>query len=266
MSTGWSAPAVGALCDELIGTASALAAVMRQVADAASPAVGVWTVGEAAAHVSGSADYFLGAARGDRVRERIDQVDVANARALAAEHERDPRRLAARLEAGEAALAAFAREADDDPLVQPFEGVEVPLSTLLGIELGELLVHGFDIANAAGLGWRISPEAALLTLQAYLPLLPFVLDRGRARGLRLALEIRVRGMRPMVVSIADQRLAVHRANRGARVDAHMAVSPVAYLLLTWNRVPAWKAIVRGQLLVWGRHPGRAAQLGDLMLL
>ena len=41
-----------------------LAAVMRQVRDPAVRAVGVWSIGETAAHVSGSSGYFLAAARG----------------------------------------------------------------------------------------------------------------------------------------------------------------------------------------------------------
>lgn len=75
----------------------------------------------------------------------------------------------------------------------------MPLSTLLGIEFGELLVHGFDIASAAGLDWRIDPAAALVTLQAYLPLFPYMLDTSQAHGARLVLEIRIRGMRPVVL-------------------------------------------------------------------
>ena len=123
-------------------------------------------------------------------------------------------------------------------------------------------MHGFDIARAAHLPWSIDPTAALVTLQGYLPLMPYTLDVGRAQGVRLALEIRIRGMRPVVVSIADGALVVHESGE-QQVDAHIAATPTAYLLLMWNRIPAWQPLLSGQLLVWGRRPWRALELGRL---
>ena len=264
MATRRAPPQVEALCVALERASAQVAAVMRQVTDPSGRAVGTWSIGEVAAHVSGSADYFLGAARGVAVLERLDEVDAVNARSLAEDPERDPRILADRLEQGERSLVAFARSLDGDRTVQPFEGVEVPMSTTLGIELGELLVHGFDMARAAGLEWRIDPGAALITLQAYLPLFPYTLDTGRARGVRLALDMRIRGMAPVVVSIVEGRLAILDPG-AAPVDAHLSAAPVAYLLLMWNRIPMWVPVLRSQLLVWGRRPWRAAELGALML-
>lgn len=255
-------PLVRPLCDVLLDTSTSLAAVMRQVRDPTARAVGVWSIGETAAHVSGSSGYFLAAARGERGLERLDEVDQANAQALAADPERDPVRLADRLESGEQALVAFARQVQGDPPVHPFEGVEVPLSTLLAIELGELLVHGFDIARAAHLPWPIDPAAAVLTLQGYLPLMACTLDVARARGVQLAVEIRIRRMRPVVVVIADDALVVDES-AGQRVDAHIAATPTAYLLLMWNRIPPWKPLLSGQFLIWGLRPWRALELGRL---
>ena len=262
VSTTMSDSLVMPLCDALLDTSSALAAVMRQVRDPTVRAVGVWSIGETAAHVSGSSRYFLAAARGEGVLERLDDVDRSNAQALATDPERDPGRLADRLETGERALVGFARQVEGDPAVHPFEGVEVPLSTLLAIELGELLVHGFDIARAAHLPWPLDPAAAILTLQGYLPLMPHTLNAARAHDVRLALEIRIRSMRPVVVSIADSELVVDDSGE-RRVDAHIAATPTAYLLLMWNRIPPWQPLLTGQLLIWGRRPWRALELDRL---
>lgn len=68
-------------------------------------------------------------------------------------------------------MVAYAREVKGDPPVSPFADVEVPFSTMLGIELSEVLVHGFDIARAARLPWSIDPGHAVLTHEVYLPLL-----------------------------------------------------------------------------------------------
>ena len=259
-----SAGRVGALCDTLALSRAQLSAVMRQITDPSPTAVGTWSIGETAQHMSGSAEYFLAAALGEADLERLDEVDASNARELAANPERDPRVLAERFDKGGEALVAFARQVDGDPTVTPFAGVEVPLSALLGLELGEVLVHGRDIAQAAGLPWHIDPLHALLTLEAYLPLLPFTLDRQRAAGVRLALELRVRGIRPIVVRIQDGTLVVEDF-RGQEVDAHLSAEPVTYLLLMWNRISPWKPLLRGQLFAWGRRPWRVTELGSLLV-
>jgi hypothetical protein len=237
---------------------------MRSVSDPARTAVGFWSIGDTCAHVSGSGGYFLGALRGEVELERIDEVDSSNAKGLADSPERDPGRLADRLVVGERALVQHARAVGDDPPAHPFEGVEVPMSTVLGIELGELLVHGFDIARAAGLPWTIDRRDALLTLRAYLPLFPFTLDPVRAVGVHLDLEMRIRGMAPIVVHVADGTLTV-ASPAGGRVHAHLWADPVAYLLLMWARVPVWRPLLSGQLLIWGRQPWRAGELASLML-
>ena len=262
MSTTMNDSLVTPLCDVLLETSSALAAVMRRVTDPTVRAVGVWSIGETAAHVSGSSRYFLAAARGEGGLERLDDVDRSNAQALAADPERDPGRLADRLASGERALVGFARQVEGDPQVSPFAGVEVPLSTLLAIELGELLVHGFDIARAARLPWTIDPTAAIRTLRGYLPLMPHTLNVARAHDVRLTVEIRIRSMRPVVVSIADDELVVDESGE-RRVDAHIAAAPTAYLLLMWNRIPPWQPLLSGQLLIWGRRPWRALELARL---
>lgn len=257
------APAVASLCDMLEVVSARLAVLMRTIEDPSPPAVGAWSIGETAAHVSGSGSRFLRAVRGGPP-ERVDDLAAANARALAVLPERDPRRLADRLEAGDAELVAHARRIGGDPLAQLFEGVDVPLSTVLSIELGELLVHGFDIARAAERPWSIEAEHAGLALRGYLPLLPFLLDRARAEGVRLALDLRVRGMAPVVVRVADGALGVEPA-LDQLVDAHISVDPAACLLLVWSRIPPWQPLIRGQLVIWGRRPWRAGELAGLLV-
>ena len=56
---------VGALCDALTAVRAQLSVVMRQITDPSPTAVGAWSVGETAQHLSGSAEYFLAAARGE---------------------------------------------------------------------------------------------------------------------------------------------------------------------------------------------------------
>lgn len=263
MSTISFSPSVDALCDALVVSGRRLSAIMRQVTDPSPRAVGTWTIGETAHHVSGSAQYLLAAARGEAELERIDEVDASNARALAENPERDPQVLADRFDRGEEALVAYARRAGGDPAVSPYVDVEVPLSALLGLELGEVLVHGFDIARAAGLRWHIERAHAVLTTQAVLPLLPYTLDRERAAGIRLAIDLRLRTMAPLVVRVQEGTLTFERYN-GQRVDCHIAADPVVYLLLAFNRIGPGKPMLRGQLVTWGRRPWRVNNFQALL--
>ena len=64
------ATSVNALCDALVVSREKLSATMRQVTDPSPRAVGTWTIGETAQHVSSSAEYFLAAARGEADLER----------------------------------------------------------------------------------------------------------------------------------------------------------------------------------------------------
>ena len=230
-----------------------MSGLMRQVTDPARPAVGFWTIGETARHVAGSPEYFLGVARGDRVPERLDEVAAGNARALAEDPERDPRILVTRYEQGIRELAGYAGTVTGDPMAEPFAGVRVPLSTVLAVELGETLVHGFDIARAAGLPWRIGTVHAIRTHEGYLPLLPFMLNSERAAGLRLRVELRVRGMARTLLTIENEALRVE-APSGQPADFRLSADPVAYLLLTWHRISPWLPMLRGQVVAWGRRP------------
>jgi hypothetical protein len=181
---------VDAICDALVASRAKLSAVMRQITDPSPHAVGTWIIGETARHLSGSAEYFLAAARGEADLERLDEVDAGNARDLVDNPERDPRVLADRFDRGGEALVAYAWQVDGDPAVTPFAGVEVPFSTLLGVEL------------RGGARTRLRHCARRR---------PSMAHRPATRRAGLAIDLRVRGMRPVVARIQDGTLTVDEA-------------------------------------------------------
>jgi uncharacterized protein (TIGR03083 family) len=236
----------------LVRSAEELASLLRQIDDPSPKAVGVWSIGETANHVAGSHEYFLTAARGAPL-ESLDEVDAGNARSLAADPERDPSVLADRLEAGAKELVRYARTVDGNPTVEPFIGVHVPLSTLLAIELAELLVHGYDIARATGLPWRIMPSDAVAAQREFVALLPYLLDKKRSAGVRVSAELRIRGMEPLWVGVRDGVVELE-SPAGQKVDFTLSADPATYLLMSFNRVGPLRQLLRGRLLVWGRRP------------
>lgn len=126
---------VDSLSRALTEAGNNFASMLRRVHDADSPAIGSWTVGETAAHVARSAEYFLEAARAETTPVALDDVADHNAEFLADNLERDPGALADRFEDNELALLTYVRLLNGDPVVEVFDGVIVPMSTLLAVEL-----------------------------------------------------------------------------------------------------------------------------------
>lgn len=65
-------------------------AVMRQVTDRPAQAVGVWSIGDTAAHMSSSSHFLLDAGRGRGARERLDEIDAADAGGSTQQVDADP--------------------------------------------------------------------------------------------------------------------------------------------------------------------------------
>jgi uncharacterized protein (TIGR03083 family) len=266
MTTLLTGPTCETLGRALLESSAQLVALLRQVEDVSVPAVGVWNVGEVAAHVAGAPGYFLEAAQGAAELVPFDPecTAAANARFLQQDTQRDPRQLAERLEQDARALVTHAREAGGDPPVEPFEGVQVPLSSLLAIVLSEVLVHGWDIARGARLPWRIEPQHATLTATGTVPLLPFLVDPQATRGMQLRAELRIRHDARIVIAVDDGTLRVEPPST-TPVDFRLSVEPVAYLLVTFGRLPVWRAMLQGKMVTWGRRPWRAGELGVVFM-
>lgn len=229
-------------------------------------AIGVWTVGETAAHVAGSAEYFDQVLQGEAELMRLDPDGVAAHAdaALADEPRRQPADLAPRLDAGTNALAERAVAVDHDPYVELFQGVVVPVSTLVAVVLAEYLVHGWDIARAARQPWRIEREPAALALDGLTSLLPFLLDRRAAHNVQLRGELRIRWGSRMIITIENSRLQVAPGS-ATPVDFRLSVDPATYLLMSFGRRPVWQAVLSGGLTAWGRRPWRAGKLNELLM-
>ncbi|MFH1329134.1 MAG: maleylpyruvate isomerase family mycothiol-dependent enzyme [Actinomycetota bacterium] len=241
---------------------SRFAHMLRMVPDPTRPSVGFWSVGETAAHVASSASFFLAVARGEKEPERLDEVAADNAAFLASDPERDLRTLAERFEAGERALLAHVDRIDGDPPLELFEGVEVPLSTLLAVELAEVIVHGFDIARASGLTWRITRAEAAPAASGMLPLLPHAVDREAAAGRRARFELRIRGGSSATLEFAGGTLRLSPPIPQA-VDCRISADPMVYLLLSFGRIGPLRPMVQGKLTAWGRRPWLAASFPSL---
>ena len=255
--------AVEAVCQALLAYSSQFADALQHVPDPAARAVGSWSIAETAVHVSQSSPYFLAAARGQAEPENLNDNAATTVRMVAEEPERDLRVLAGRIVHGERELVAHARATGGDPPVTPFAGLQVPLSAMLGVELSELLVHGFDVTRAAGLAWPIEPADAAVALDGGLRVLPLLLDTRRAAGLRMRLMLHIRHGSPLVIVVDNATLRVEPAS-AQPVDCHVSVDPATFLLVSFHRISPVSAALTGKILTWGRKPWLLLRLQSVL--
>ena len=87
-------------------------------------------------------------------------------------------------------------------------GEKITADRALGILLGEVVVHGHDIAAALGRPWPIAPRHVELILNGVTMILPGWLDRDRTCGHTARYEVRLRGQGVHRFAFDDGRLTV----------------------------------------------------------
>ena len=246
-----------------------VATLVASAPDPGAPVPGSeWTVGDVAAHLALGAEAYVGYANGatDVV---FDVSDIAggslrrsSAARLEAEHERDLRALAARMEAAVTALLA-ASERPGAADVVTWNGEPMALGSMLGIGLGEFLVHGRDVARALDRPWPLQAGDARLVLAAALPLLPLLADPKTTAHAHATYDVRVRGGTRVTVAVDDGRVSV--GPPAPSVDCHVSADPVALLLVAYGRTSQWAPIATGKLVAWGRKPWLGPKLTSYLV-
>jgi hypothetical protein len=163
-------------------------------------------------------------------------------------------------------LAASAKLPPDHPMPsQYFQGeMALDLAGVTGAELGEVLVHGYDIAKATGRPWPLAADDARLALRAALRLTSAYGNPDTARGHTGGYDLRIRGGPRVVIRFTGGRASLEQPG-GAPVDCHILAAPVPLLLVLYGRTPQWGPIAKGQLVTWGRRPWRALGFKQLFL-
>jgi hypothetical protein len=243
-----------------IGSASRrVAALLHDVRDPSANAIGVWSVTQTARHLALSGEYFAAVAEGTADVHDLAHNAQGNVDAVAADPETDLAVLAARITAGDERLVSAALSTSEGVLVEPFAGVQVSIPVLLALELGELLVHGRDIASASGQPWAIDADDARCAMTAVGALLPHVIDPVAAGALSVVCDVRVRGGTRVLLRV-DRGTASLAEDGSLRPDAVLSGDPVTLLLISFNRIGLVPALLSGKLWVHGRKPWMIARL------
>ncbi|MEV6844077.1 maleylpyruvate isomerase N-terminal domain-containing protein [Actinoplanes sp. NPDC051411] len=251
------------LSGALRSAAGRTAAVIRAAGEPGARVPGLdWTVAETAVHLVHEFGDYTAYAQGRKKVAESDQSPsrrnaVANAAQLREDPDRDLGSLADRLgPAVDGFLAVPARE--ERVLVS--NGVWMTWSTMMSALLGELLVHGLDVARASRQPWRIGRDEALHVIAGVMAMVPDYLDRERAAGVTASFDLRLRGGPRHLISVADGE-AVVGCGSG---DCWIVADPVAFLLVGFGRAGQWGQIARGRMLAGGRKPWLATKFGTLI--
>jgi hypothetical protein len=244
-----------------------LVALVRSVPDANAASVGTWTVGDVAAHLSHVLRIDTDAIAGRPVPQAVVTaagMAEANAKMLAEDDERDPAVLAER-------IGTLANEFDDlasrsrAATVDWLQGVRLPPSAVTCHLLEECLLHGHDIAKAAGRRWPIRRHHALLAIEggvlpliAALPPTAFV-NQDKAGTFQARFEVRLRGGERAFMNFDGDSLTLDAADT-RDIDVHISADPAALMLVFIGRQRIWKPLLGGELTAWGRRPWKLARM------
>lgn len=251
-----------------------LAVLVAGIEDMDRPAKGLdWTVGETATHTLINVRNYTESLEGqlDRVRQYIPNVpgyrarmDAVISQTLAVEPPHDAAVLSTLLREQ---VAAFLQASDgqpgDKPVQTPWfdEGASLPVAVVTRLMLGELLIHGRDIARGVGSPWPIRRAEALLVLPSSFAMASTVFDPEAARGVTATFHIHVRGGSDYGIRIGDGAIDVAPWGQwDTRADCTLSVEPVAFFLLGYGRMSQWPLLAQGRLLAYGRKPWAALSL------
>ncbi|MFD7155218.1 hypothetical protein ACFV9C_11495 [Kribbella sp. NPDC059898] len=132
--------------------------------------------------------------------------------------------------------------------------------------LGELLVHGWDVARAVKAPWPIEARDAVLHVNGGLQVAPGWLDTTAAAGLQLRVRLHIVGGRPQLMTIDDGACTVTDADTfDGPVDVVLWCRAVPIDLLFVKRIGLAGAVRRGLAIVGGRRPWIGAQIPRLFL-
>ncbi len=244
-------------------TSGDLVRAIRGIRDPDASAVGTWTVRDVAAHLGDAFEVHQKVVRGENAPiDSMDEIAEVNQRMIDANPERDLNVLADRVESSARAYLEYLRSIPHDVVVR-WADLEIPISAVVSADVGECLVHGYDITHAEGRPWPIDPYHAALVGKGVSPMTVHYVDPRAARGLTATFDLRLRGHYRLDFVFEDGELTIEEPS-GRRADVHVSADPATFLLVGYGRIGQWAPIATGRLLAWGRKPWLALKLGSLL--
>lgn len=239
----------------VVTSAARCATLLRSLPDPkARPRHMDWTAAELAAHLLVATRFYTDWMHGQSAPDwGVTELAQRNQEFIAAIPERHLEALADQLTDGvRQYLAAAAQRAAEEPIPW-YAGQTVTVRAVTGFLLGELLVHGLDLARTAGRPWPIQPESARLVIAMVVPVLPLFVDPVTARGVNASCAFHIRSGPTFASRLTDGQMTLEFEPSGP-VDCHVSADPVAFRLVSYGRINQW-----GRSCVARCSPGAASR-------
>ena len=188
---------------------------------------GSWTARDVLAHLCNVARRYTSA---PRLGETVREVDAINAEELGALDGLSMDELLGKFERAFSRYREVWTEVGPEHMWPFHGGGQLPTASLRANWLGEMLVHGHDVAAAAGHAWEITDADAADLLTLLRGIAP---TYGRA-GDPVAVEIAVDGASPWVLAVGEDGIST--SEPPADVSARLTGRGAGAVLLFYQRV------------------------------
>jgi uncharacterized damage-inducible protein DinB len=236
--------------------------LVRTADPLARPQGHAWTVQQIVAHVLTVAHRYQQVAHGREYRHAptargiaaLNQIELEAAMAPVHELADQLQELAPEMD------AFFDANTDDRPTI-PFHA----FGFMSGITaqtnwLGELLLHGQDIARAVKAPWHLPERDMLLVLRSGKEMVPLYLRPEVSEDIDVCVAFQIPGARPYVIQIHNGTAEMRERRPEDRPDAVLRVPASTMTQLLYQRIGQLTAVRRGLRLVGGRRPWVALKL------
>lgn len=238
--------------DRLIRTADPLA----------RPPGSRWTVQQVAAHVLTIANRYYQVARGGMYHPADTPTGVAALNQAELEAALGPvPELADQLRALASDIDGyFDTLAGDCPTIPFHGGGFIGGTTAQTNWLGELLLHGEDIARAVKAPWDLDERDMLLIARGLMQIAPIFLRSETPASTNVCVALEVSGARPYLMHIKGGAAETRERRHADRPDAVLRTPASTLTQLLYQRIGPFTATRRGLRIVGGRRPWLALKL------
>ena len=221
-----------------------------------------WTVLQIVAHVLTLGHRYQQIARGGQYHHAADPPGIAVLNQTELEAAMAPMpQLADQLRALAPEIDSyFDAHSDDQPII-PFHAFGyMSCNTAQTNWLGELLLHGEDIARAVKSAWELPERDMLLILRGAAEMAPLYIRPGLSDDTSVCVAFQIPSARPYLIHIHDGTAEMRERRPDDRPDAVLRLPASTMTQLLYQRIGQLSAVRRGLRLVGGRRPWTALKL------
>ena len=215
-----------------------------------------WNVGDVAAHVAAVlGDYRNLAEGGPPFGVTAPECQRVIDAGLARVSERRPPILADRIRDDIEALAGVVASSRPEQTVNWYAGTTATPAFLGAIVLGEVLIHGWDIATTSHGNTTLDPIGSRFGVLAAAAVCVLVLT-PKGKTVTADLEFRIRGYESIGLRLADGHAQITTQPTG-RPDVWFEGAPAPFVLWMYLRTGELKPFLNRSVRIGGRRPWRA---------